>query len=433
MSTQMPRDCTKLREQLPEYADGTLAGRARARLEEHLQTCQRCAAELEDLRAVIGALRSVAPDEVPEGLGARVAQGVRELAPPIQGLPQLWARVAIPAALIVAIVAVSFALFAPSRRSAVAPGAGHLRVASRPAPESALDSLGEVPPPAPSISEPALSGAFRAEAEVDTFAAPEAISRASDEVTKAKELTAAREPSGAPYARAGRAGGQPAGARYRPSSPVTAREEMPCLRICEGMAEDRAERGDYSGGALGGGRKAEKPAPPPISANAALLREDGRPVISLQLGAEGDSGKVTVFLEREGSRQQVWEGVSPTSVQVSLSADQIGPGPAALPLAIESAQARRDYVLFIPMLARLGESAPNAPMGSYHGEPLSAVLAEFSALTGLVLLAEEPLSMQLEGEIPPGSPEVSVQQIAADAGLEVQQSSDVVLNLTHRR
>ena len=84
-------------------------------------------------------------------------------------------------------------------------------------------------------------------------------------------------------------------------------------------------------------------------------------------------------------------------------------------------------------MVRLGETAKEAPAGSYRGEPLSQILAEFTALTGLVVLAEEPLSQAMHGEKPKGAPDAALEEIAARTGLEVQRTDEIVFNLSYPR
>ena len=108
-----------------------------------------------------------------------------------------------------------------------------------------------------------------------------------------------------------------------------------------------------------------------------------------------------------------------------LCLDQLGPR--------DEAAGDRQYVLFVPTLARLGESAPNAPLGRYAGAPLGRVLADFSALTGLVILAEAPLDMPLSGDLPSGTPAQALQLIATIADMEATQQDDIAHTLTHRR
>ena len=81
MSARVPKQCERVREQLPEYADGSLVGAPKLAVERHLQTCARCTAELADVRAVIAAARAVPQEDPPEHLVAQVAGAVRRQAP----------------------------------------------------------------------------------------------------------------------------------------------------------------------------------------------------------------------------------------------------------------------------------------------------------------------------------------------------------------
>ena len=67
--------CPDLRDNLPELALGTLAGRERATTLAHLTTCSACSAEVEHLSATGDALLSLAPEvEPPEGFADRVRE-----------------------------------------------------------------------------------------------------------------------------------------------------------------------------------------------------------------------------------------------------------------------------------------------------------------------------------------------------------------------
>ena len=56
-----------------------------------------------------------------------------------------------------------------------------------------------------------------------------------------------------------------------------------------------------------------------------------------------------------------------------------------------------------------------------------------STFTGLVILAEEPLTARLSGDIPAGPPGAALQRVAAEAGFEVHREGPVAYTLTHRR
>jgi hypothetical protein len=128
-----------------------------------------------------------------------------------------------------------------------------------------------------------------------------------------------------------------------------------------------------------------------------------------------------------------WHGPAGGPGWIPLTGDTIGAGPAAIPIGLRAGAASRDYVLFVPMMGRLGESAPVAPIGAYSGQSLEAVLAEFTALTGVVVLAERPLDVEMRGEIPRGKPGEALEQLAAEAGFEAHREGDLAYTLTHRR
>jgi hypothetical protein len=144
-------------------------------------------------------------------------------------------------------------------------------------------------------------------------------------------------------------------------------------------------------------------------------------------------GEVEVSIGDERRRSQLWQGTPPMSGAVVLDEGKIGPGPAQIPLRVQSAAGMRDYVLFLPVMARLGESAAQAPTGRIEGETLSEVFARFSAMTGLIILAEEPLTDRISRAIPEGAPSASLEQIGREAGLKVEREGDLVLNFTQSR
>jgi anti-sigma factor RsiW len=51
---------------MSDYVDGSLSGRDRARLEQHLAGCPHCTEYLAQLRATIDALGHAAPDDLPD-------------------------------------------------------------------------------------------------------------------------------------------------------------------------------------------------------------------------------------------------------------------------------------------------------------------------------------------------------------------------------
>jgi len=87
-------------------------------------------------------------------------------------------------------------------------------------------------------------------------------------------------------------------------------------------------------------------------------------------------------------------------------------------------------VLFIPTMSRLGETAPQAPRASYRGESLGSALADLSALTGLVILAEPPLDAKVRGELADMTPEDALRLLAAFGERKVAFENGVVATLT---
>ena len=128
MSADLTRECEKLRERLPELAEGRLEGRVRARVERHVSGCARCAAEVDDLRTVIAAVRAVGPEETPEDLIPRVRRAAQERVPAPARAGLFWPRLAVPVALLTALMAMTFALRTPSKQGFVG-GVGEMESA----------------------------------------------------------------------------------------------------------------------------------------------------------------------------------------------------------------------------------------------------------------------------------------------------------------
>lgn len=111
MSSAVPRQCERLRERLPEYAEGRLLGEPRAAVEQHLAECRRCTQEVADLRAVLAALQSLPAEEMPKHLLLNVRRAVGQH---IAGQRRVtsrtpwssWTRIAIPASAAVGLLAV---------------------------------------------------------------------------------------------------------------------------------------------------------------------------------------------------------------------------------------------------------------------------------------------------------------------------------------
>jgi anti-sigma factor RsiW len=65
-------DCSTTKERLNAYLDGELPPRIVAQVRQHLQTCARCTAELDELKRLNRVLDALQGMEVPEGFARRV-------------------------------------------------------------------------------------------------------------------------------------------------------------------------------------------------------------------------------------------------------------------------------------------------------------------------------------------------------------------------
>ena len=74
--------CSWTQERIEAYIDGELTPAEQTRLEAHAATCAACAAELEDARRLVGALRTLpsltCPDAVSQALQTRIRQARRQ-------------------------------------------------------------------------------------------------------------------------------------------------------------------------------------------------------------------------------------------------------------------------------------------------------------------------------------------------------------------
>jgi hypothetical protein len=93
--------CRQFSDDLAELALGILTGRERAAALSHVESCPRCAEELEQLARAADTVVSVAPDfEPPVGFEVRLfnAMGVSEVPPARRGRPIGWTLAAAAAA-----------------------------------------------------------------------------------------------------------------------------------------------------------------------------------------------------------------------------------------------------------------------------------------------------------------------------------------------
>jgi len=74
-----PQNCEALSEDLIEFALGTLSGRSRSLVLDHLESCPQCVAELESLATVADTMLWLAPEaEPPLGFETRLVERLRE-------------------------------------------------------------------------------------------------------------------------------------------------------------------------------------------------------------------------------------------------------------------------------------------------------------------------------------------------------------------
>ena len=113
-----PAQCEVIADELTELALGTLSGRRRSDVLDHVGSCQPCRAELEQLSIVVEALQQLAPRvQPPLGFELRLAERLQANAGP---RPRRYRRVGALSAVAAAVVMLAFGLGA-----FVAPGAGN--------------------------------------------------------------------------------------------------------------------------------------------------------------------------------------------------------------------------------------------------------------------------------------------------------------------
>jgi hypothetical protein len=154
------------RRRLSAYLDGSESARARARVERHLASCERCRGELAELRGTVALLRSLAvDDDPPAGFADRVLERVsgRDAVPSYverlrgflaQPLSRSWAPalasvtlLVVAAALLRVEVDVSLPFSGQGERTSIAAARAPFR--SAPAPATDLGPLAPVSRSAP--------------------------------------------------------------------------------------------------------------------------------------------------------------------------------------------------------------------------------------------------------------------------------------------
>jgi hypothetical protein len=115
---EQPGQCEMIADELTELAFGTLSGRRRSEVLDHVGSCEPCRAELEQLSIVVEALQQLAPRvQPPLGFELRLAERLQANATP---RPRRYRRVGVLSAVAVVVVMLAFGLGA-----LVAPGAGN--------------------------------------------------------------------------------------------------------------------------------------------------------------------------------------------------------------------------------------------------------------------------------------------------------------------
>jgi hypothetical protein len=399
---------------------------------------------------VLAAVRAVPAEAVSEDLIPRVRRAVAERAPAPAIRPHLWARLAIPAAVLTGLIAVSFALRAPVHRGArVADEAAPLAQVAAPGGEGrGLAAFGrggraggagaprasvseEFAPPPPSLER------IEVRADVD---APEREAAAEPAAGERGE----RQREGPPgpllrndrtmsgYAPEGRAGPQ---RPYRRAHPYQFRDagEERAARAKGEAAAPPGPPGPPGVAAPFDAMAGPEQAGPAFAATVLVAEGEERLGIALRLRFQRPLEELRLTVGESTSHVRLWDDSVRAVGPIPINAEQLGPGPGSLPVSLAAEADRRDYRLFIPVVARLGETSSSAPVGRYKGEPMSHVLADFSALTGLVILGEMPLGDPVTGDIPVGPPAAALAQFAEKVGFEAEQEGALALTLTHAR
>ncbi len=82
-------NCEKTTERLGAYLDGELGEQEAAQVQEHLEACPRCAAELEELRRLDRLLSALPGMDAPEGFARRVRRAAERARRPARLRPVL--------------------------------------------------------------------------------------------------------------------------------------------------------------------------------------------------------------------------------------------------------------------------------------------------------------------------------------------------------
>ncbi|MFO7957747.1 MAG: anti-sigma factor [Candidatus Brocadiia bacterium] len=196
----MNTECRQYQERFSEYLDDALDAAEREALEAHLESCERCRAELAPLRRAVESVRELPVLRAPDGFAAGVRErlAARERTPQRRLVKLIWARALPVAAMFLLVVGATFlvsqnGLFRPRgertlARSDVEEAAGEgpaldqpdrtqahsvRRMAESPKSVGGEFELATSGEPEPETEEGLLSGLNRRMAQPDRIVAPQ--------------------------------------------------------------------------------------------------------------------------------------------------------------------------------------------------------------------------------------------------------------------
>lgn len=450
------RDCRKNRQRLPEYAEGGLKPQLRAEVERHLAGCLQCRAELRDVTIVIGALRSIEPDRLPDHLLPRVKRAVHQTMNAPTGMGHFWARISVPVAVVTAVAAIAFVLKAPiphtltqpatEKASQVGKAAGRGRSANRRLGQTGRMARKATPAPNPPFGIPGGGGG-------GPLTSPSMGSNQADSAQPAPaagkpEVAQQKDSSGAAGVTSEQSAPAPAPPTAQPK--LQAKAEMPPAPApdkAEGIAPKTAALGAAGGAAPRPGSSAafaksadsaqaiatEEQAPPlSVSAHVGLTRKNGHSSVTLQFADRVTTREMKITIGY-GSATRTIHVKPGSTASIALSSKDLGAGPSAVPITLQAGGRSRSYILFTPTQARMGEVAAESPRAIYDGVSAKTVLLHLSAFTGLIILAEKPLDQMFVGELSAGPPSDAVERLAAELDRTVARESEAVFLLSARQ
>jgi len=116
---EAPEECELIQDELAEFALGTLFGRRRSEVLQHIGSCPMCSATLNHLSTVADAMLQLAPrKDPPLGFELRLAERLQAMAPATSSVhrPRGFGRVSMLAAASVLIVVLGFSVGALATR-----------------------------------------------------------------------------------------------------------------------------------------------------------------------------------------------------------------------------------------------------------------------------------------------------------------------------